>query len=116
MGIPDQEPITCTESTETLLSVEPSLSVTGIWEPDIEPEPTASRSSDVRLSNPLNVVVHWSNRCTTQRSSSLFHAGSKSREDVSSRPTDLVPTSSKKSHRFDLSILLLCWRRLVIML
>merc|ERR1712112_505315 len=116
MGIPDQEPITCTESTETSLSVEPSLSVTETWEPDIEPEPIASRSSGVRPLNPLNVVVHWSNRCTTPRSSSLSHAGSKSREDVSSRPTDLVHTSSKKSHCFDLSILLLCWRRLVIIL
>merc|ERR1712098_847580 len=112
----DQEPTTCTESTETSMGVEPSLSVTGTWEPDIEPEPTASRLSGVRPLNPLNVVVHWSNRCTTPRSSSLFHAGSKSRGDVSSRPTDLVPTSSKKSQRYDLSILLLCWRRLVIIL
>merc|ERR1712240_9271 len=110
------EPITCTESTETLLSVEPSPSVTETWEPDIEPEPIAFRSSGVRLLNPLNVVIHWSNRCTTPRSNSLFHAGSKSKEDVSPRPTDLVHTSSKKSQRYDLSILLLCWRRLVIIL
>merc|ERR1712142_1313433 len=111
---PDLEPITCTGSTETSLSVEPSHSVTEIWEPDIEPELTPSRSSDAKLSNPLNVVVHWSNRCTIPRSSSHFHAEFRSREDVSSRPTDLVHTSSKKSHHHDLTILLLCWCRLVI--
>merc|ERR1712029_203591 len=89
-----------------------SHSVTGTWEPDTEPVPTASRSSDARLWRPASVAVLWSSRCMTPRSSSLSHAESRSREVVLSRPTDQELTSSRKTVILFLH-LLLCKGRLV---
>ena len=53
--------------------------------------------SGVRPSQPTRLVVLWSSRCTTPRSSSLCPAESRSREAASWWPTDPRLTSSKMS-------------------